>query len=186
MSKKTIFSVIFLIIFGILSIWAFMISKNIMGNTKITEENSEIDEQITLQELIIIETKDGRKFWEIYADSGQFDKGTEKATLNNISGNFYRDGKVVLSVTSPTAIYDSDKKEIKLKGGAQGANNKNIYIKAEEIRWAGAKDEIHATGNVKIIRGDQVMTISDKSTFDTDFTSLKLSGEANTYVFSLQ
>lgn len=173
-------------VFGILCIWAFAVSNSIMGESKITESESDEQEQIAIRELIITETKDGKKFWEVYADTGNFDKGNNEAVLNNISANFYKDEAVVLSVASPVAVYDSEKKEITLKGGAQGANNKNIYIKAEEIRWAGSKDEILAKGNVKIIRQDQVMTVSDKSLFDTDFTNLEISGDANTYVYCLE
>jgi len=185
MTKKIIFSLVLLAIFGILSIWAFVISKNIMGDTQVSGKNTSSEEQITMQELIITETKEGKKFWEVYADTGRFDKETEKAVLNNISANFYKKEEVVLSVAAPVAEYDSEKKEIRLKGGAEGANNKDIYIKADEICWTGSKDEIRAKGNVKIIRNDQVMTVSDESSFDTDFTNLKISGDANTYVFSL-
>ncbi len=185
MTKRTIFSLILLFIFGILSIWAFVMSRNIMGSTKIAQKDSGAQEQVTLRELIIIETKNGKKFWEVYADSGRLDKLTDKAVLNNISANFYKEGEVILSVASPVAVYSSEEKEIRLKGGAEGANNKDVYIKADEICWAGSKDRIQAKGNVKIIRNDQVMTVSDESSFDTDFTNLKISGDANTYVYSL-
>ncbi len=186
MTKRTIFSLIFLVIFGVLSIWAFVMSQSIMGNTKISRKESNVEEQITLRELIIIETKDGKKFWEVYADSGRFDKENEKAVLSNIAANFYKDDEIILSVTSPEAVYNSENKEIRLKGGAEGANNKDIYIKADEICWTGSKDRILARGNVKIIRNEQVMTVSDESSFDTDFTNLKISGDSNTYVYSFR
>ena len=185
MTKRSIFSLIFLAIFGILSTWAFIVSKNIMGEINIADNSPQADEQVDLRELIITETKEGKKFWEIYADSGHYNNGTEKAVLKNISGNFYKEGNVVLSVASPVAVYDSEKKEIRLKGGAEALNDKDIYIEAEEICWAGAKDKINARGDVKIIRNKQVMTVSDESSFDTDFTNLKITGDANTYVFSL-
>ena len=184
MTKKTTFSLILLAVFSILSICAFIVSKNIMKDINVSGHNSKSDEQVGLKELIITETRDGQKFWEVYADSGHYNNGTNVAVLNNITGNFYKEGKVVLSVASPIAVYDSDKKEITLKGGARAANDKDIYISADEICWAGANDEIKARGNVKIIRDNQVMTISNESSFDTGFTNLKISGDANTYVFS--
>ena len=72
-----------------------------------------------------------------------------------------------------------------MKGGAEAATNKEIFIEADEICWTGSKDNINANGNVKIIRDNQVMTVSDKSSFDTDFTNLEISGDSNTYVYSL-
>ncbi len=184
MTKKTIFSLILLAVFGILSIFAFIVSKNIMKDINMSAHNPTSDEQITLKELIITETKEGQKFWEVYADSGYYNNGTDIAVLKNITGNFYKDGKIILSVASPIAVYNRKKKEITLKGGARAANDKGIYIKAEEICWTGANDEIKARGNVKIIRNNQVMTVSDESSFDTGFTNLEISGNANTYVFS--
>lgn len=185
MTKKSIVCIILLAIFGILGIGAYIMSKNIMGDIKITGEDAAIGEEMTLKELVITETKDGQKFWEIYADSGYYNKETDTAILSNIAGNFYKEKDVVLSVTSPTAVYNSDKKQITLQNGAKAATNKNIYIEAEEICWTGSKDLIKASGNVRIIRDNQVMTISDKSAFDTDFTNLEISGDSNTYVFSL-
>ncbi|HSA06309.1 MAG TPA: LPS export ABC transporter periplasmic protein LptC [Candidatus Gastranaerophilales bacterium] len=185
MTKKTFFSVILLLVFGILTLWAFWISKSIMGVNNIVNNEPEIDEKVTLKELVITETKDGKKFWEVYADSGDYLKQNNQATLHNITGNFYKDDEIVLSVASPLAVYNNEKKEIKLKGGVEAANNSGIYIKADEICWIGTTDEIKAKGNVKIIREDQVMTESEESTFNTDFTNLKISGNSNTYVFSL-
>ncbi len=185
MSKRSLFSLILLGILGILSIWAFIISKNIMRDIKLSEGKTLAGEEINMEELIITETKNGEKFWEVYADSGYYDNETNIAILKDITGNFYKEGEVNLSVASPIANYDSDKKQIILKGGAQAVNINDVYIKAEEICWTGSKNEIEARGNVRIIREENVLTVSDRSVFDTDFTNLKISGDSNTYVFSL-
>ncbi|NLF83590.1 MAG: hypothetical protein GX568_06370, partial [Candidatus Gastranaerophilales bacterium] len=68
----------------------------------------------------------------------------------------------------------------------EAMNDKNVYLKADEVSWKGAKNNIVASGNVKIIRENQVMTVSDKSVFNTDFSNLEISGNSNTYVFSLK
>ncbi len=184
MSKKTFFSLLVLAVMGILSIWAFVMSKNMIGQIEISDSEKLGDEQISIKELVITETKDGKKFWEVYADSGQYNNGNNIALLYNIVGNFYQEGNVVLSVVSPKAEYNNDTKEIKLFGGAEAANNKNVFLNAREIRWAGSKNEITAAGNVKIIKEDEgIMTISDKSIFDTDFKNIQLSGDASTYVY---
>ncbi|OGI03366.1 MAG: LPS export ABC transporter periplasmic protein LptC [Candidatus Melainabacteria bacterium GWF2_37_15] len=183
MTKKSIFSLLILVILGTLSIWAFLFSKSLMGNVHISEEESVGDEQVAIKELVITETKNGQKFWEVYAETGHYDNGNNIAVLKNIAGNFYKDDGVVLSVQSPEATFNKDNKEIKLQGGAQAANNKGVYIRADEICWTGSKDEVTAKGNVKIIKEDGLMTVSDESSFDTDFTNLKLSGNVNSYVF---
>ncbi len=71
-----------------------------------------------------------------------------------------------------------------MQNGAHAANNKNIVISAEEIRWIGTEDKIVAKGNVKIIKDAELLTTSDGSSFNTNFSNLKLTGNANTYVYS--
>ncbi len=173
-----------LAVLGILSIWAFIFSKNLMGDIKISEGEALGDEQVAIKELVITETKHGEKFWEVYADSGRYNNGNNIAVLQNITGNFYRNKRVVLSVISPKAEYNNNTKQVKLYGGAEAANNTDVYLNADEIIWTGSKNEITARGNVKIIKEkDGIMTISHESSFDTDFTNIKLSGDASTYVY---
>lgn len=187
MNKRAIFSIIFLVAVIILSLWAFIMSGNILKKTEVAEKNdSGISEEVTLRELVITETREGKKFWEVYADSGRYDNGSNVAILKNITGNFYDGDKVILSLASPTATYDNNTKEIKLQGGVEAMNDKNVYLRADEVSWKGAKNNIVASGNVKIIRENQVMTVSDKSVFNTDFSNLEISGNSNTYVFSLK
>ncbi len=187
MSKKTLTSIIILGVLTILSIWVFFSDSsekiNVNTDKASSEKQTTEKENVTVSDLIITETNLGKKFWEVVAESGDYDKGTSKAILKNIKGNFYKNDIVVLSVEAPLAIYDSEKKEVILKNGAKAANNKNVLITAREIRWAGTTDTITATGNVKITQEDKLLTTSDKSVFNSDFTNLKLSGNSSSYVY---
>jgi len=188
MSKKTLISIIILSVLTILSLWVFFFDsgeKNIkpLKEEKPSSIKNADKEQVKVLDLIITETNEGKKFWEVIAVSGNYDKSLEKITLQNIKGNFYKNDVVVLSVAAPVAIYDSAKKEVTLKNGAKAANNKNVLITAREIRWAGTTDMITATGNVKITQDNKMITTSDKSVFNTDFTNLKLIGNSNSYVY---
>lgn len=184
MNKKSIISLLILLILGGLSVGAFFTSRNIMGKTAVIQPETEGDERINIKELVILETKEGKKFWEIYADSGKYNNGNNIAILENIICNFYIEDKVVLSVSAPNAEYNYNTKEVKVYGGAKAANDKNVYITADVINWTGSKDKVTANGNVKIIKeNDGLMTVSQKASFDTDFTSMELSGDASTYVY---
>lgn len=186
MSKKTLISIIILCVLTILSVWVFFSDSG--ENVKLnTEKSSSVkkteEEKVKVSDLIITETNEGKKFWEVVAASGNYDKGVDIITLKNIKGNFYKNNTVVLSVEAPLAIYNSVKKEVVLKNGARAANNKNVLITAGEICWAGKTDTITATGNVKIVQDDKMLTTSDKSVFNSSFTRMKLSGNSNSYVY---
>lgn len=188
MSKKILVPIIILSVLSILSMWIFFTDSSGKVKVEVNSDNKSTEkvienEKVKVSDLIIIETNEEKKIWEIVAESGTYDKAMDKATLNNIKGNFYKNDEVVLSVEAPLAIYDSANKEVTLKNGATAANNKNVRVTANEINWAGQNKIITATGNVKINQDDKMLTTSDKSVFNTDFTYLKLSGNSNSYVF---
>jgi len=185
MQKKTLIPVIILSALVLLSIWVFFSNDGEAPPVpeKQTLAQQENSEKAVVKDIIITETNEGKKFWDVVADSGEYDKTSSATTLYNINGNFYKDGKVVLSVQAPVAIYNSEKKEVILKNGAKAANNKNVIITAKQICWAGTTDTITATGNVKIVQDDKMMTTSDKSVFDSEFTYLNLDGNSDSYVY---
>jgi LPS export ABC transporter protein LptC len=185
MSPKTLFSILIIIILFSLSSWAYFASKNFLKTSGAYQEkkSSPQDEEVSIKDLVITETKDGEKFWEIYAVSGEYTSTVNEANLKNILGNFYKGGKIVMSVKSPNAFYNSSKKEIILTGGVTAANDKNVLITAQQICWTGSNDKITAKGNVKITKGKELLTTSNESVFDTDFTYLKISGNSSTYVY---
>lgn len=186
MSKKTLISIIILAVLTLLSLWVFFSDspeKVDLPENNSSETQKVEDEKVKIKDLIIIETKEGKKIWEVYATAGNYEKSMERIILDDIKGNFYKDNKVVLSVEAPLAVYNSAKKEIILKNGARAANNKNVLVTAKEICWAGTTDLITATGNVKITQDDKMMTTSDKSIFNSDFTNLKIIGNSNSYVY---
>lgn len=168
----------------ILGIWAFITASNITRDVKLASNELDAEaDKAKIEELIITETRDGEKFWEVYANSGQYDGNKKGARLTEVKGNFYKEGKVVLSFDAPEALYIEQNKEIKLTGGSRAATNEAIYITADEISWTGNKDEITATGNVKILKSKDFLIKSDKSTFNTDFTNLKVMGNSQTNVY---
>jgi len=186
MSKKNLISVFILLFLTILSVWVFFSNspqKVEIKPQKVSVEKKPEDETVKASNLVITETKEGKKFWEVCAESGNYTKSAQQIILKNINGNFYKDNEVVLSVKAPYAIYDSVKRKVIMKNGAKAANNKNVIINAEEICWMGATGQITATGRVKIIQSDKILTTSDKSIFNSDFTNLKLIGNSNSYVY---
>jgi len=186
MSKKTLISISILCALTILSVWVFFSDsgeKVKLNTEKPSAVKNTEEEKVRVSDLIITETTEGKKFWEIIATNGDYDKNSDTITLKSVKGNFYKNDIVVLSVEAPLALYNSAKKEVILKNGARAANNKNVLITAKEICWAGKTDTITAKGNVKIVQGDKLKTLSDKSIFNSDFTNLKLSGNSSSYVY---
>ena len=183
MSRKSIILTVIIGGLAILGILAFNISSNITRDLNLLTDESNDGQRANIEELVITETRDGQKHWEVYANSAQYDNSKNMAVLTDVKGNFYKEGKVILSFDAPVATYNAKIKEIVLTGGSRAATDNDILITAEEISWTGSKDEITAKKNVKIRRADELYVTSDESSFNTDFTKLKLRGNslANVY-----
>lgn len=187
MSKKLIISISIIAALVILSVWAFGVSSEITSKLEMAQEqNHNVEEKVNVEELIITETREGKKFWEVYATSGRYENDSNQAILSDIIGNFYKDNKVVMSFKAPKALYNEKKKEIILSGGAYAATADKINIFSNNLKWSSNKDEIYANGNVKIKKDNDFISTGDGSVFNTDFTKFKISGNSQTNVYLKQ
>jgi LPS export ABC transporter protein LptC len=147
---------------------------------KAVENQPIIDENAAVQELVLTESKNGKKFWELYASSGNYDTASEQVNLKNVKGNFYKNNKVVLSFDSPFATYYDKNKEVKLYGGARVATDKKIYITAKELYWKGKDELIIAKKNVKIRKSSELLVTGNESHYSIKLAKIKMIGRVNT------
>ena len=78
--------------------WAFLSAALITSNYTRAQLKGTPDEQkVDAEGIIITETKDGNKYFEIYGETGHYSNDHSIATLNNVIGNFYKDNKVAMS-----------------------------------------------------------------------------------------
>jgi len=181
MSKKLVISLSIITAITILSFWAFFVSKNMTKNVvKQDEVQSISDENLNVKEMVLTESKDGKKYWELYAVSGEYDSATNQVHLKNVKGNFYKNDKVVLSFDSPFATYYDRDKDVKLSGGARAATENKILVTAREIYWKGKNDEISAKGNVKIRRETGLLVTGECAVFSTKLSRIKMIGKVTT------
>jgi len=184
MSKKSIISAIIITILVILSAVTFTMSYNITKEVSTPKPQAKAaDEKVKVDELVITETKSGKKDWEIYAKTGTYDNAMSKVLLNGIIGNFYKDGKIIMSFASPQGTYEGKTKAVTLTGGASVATDCKVIITSDKIYWAGNNGEIHALGNVIIRKNGDITTHSDKSVFTTDFSKFKIMGNAKSEMY---
>ncbi len=188
MSKKLILSIAMIIVLLVSSVWAFILSKRMTAGLKfdfdVLNLNEQNSEKVNIKNLLITETKEYQKYWEVFATAGNFDSLQSNAKLKEINGNFYKNNKVILSFKAPKAIYNRKSREVTLIGGVQAATDNNVYITADKMTWIGDKKEIEAEGNVFVNQNDTFITNSDNAIFDVAFTRFRVYGQAQTRVFN--
>ena len=87
-NKQKIYIIAFTAIVIIL-LWSFFSAKLLTSglNRKDISQNED-NQQAVVEGIILTETKDEEKYWEIYGDTGVYDSKQEVATLNGVLAGF--------------------------------------------------------------------------------------------------
>ena len=103
--KKAMLIVMSVIVFGM--VWAFISAGIITSNFNRSQiKGNENEQKVDAKGIIITETKEGSKYFEIYGETGHYSNDHSIATLNNVVGNFYKDNEVAMSFQSSKGTYD--------------------------------------------------------------------------------
>ena len=92
MQKRTKFSIIFIITLFILITVAFIFAGKWTRDFQEFLTSHGSVEHATVRDVVITETKDGIKDWEVYAAMAEYDNDNVTATMHDIVGNYYKNG----------------------------------------------------------------------------------------------
>lgn len=185
LSKKKIYFIVFLSIAILCTagfLWAWFVTRDIRKNVSGALNQSQ---KVIVKNLILTETKEQKKYWELYAKTGAYESSSKVVILTEIIGNFYdKDNNVALSFESPLGTYKDLTKTVTLQGETLIVSKDGSSILADKIEWGGKNSDIIATGNVRIKRNKELATISEKAVFNSDLTFFKIIGNSKTMLFS--
>lgn len=184
LNKKKIYTGIFLAVFGVCLfgfIWSWVVTKDIRSNS-ISDEVK--NRRVSVNNLVLTETKDEKVYWELYAKKGSYESGSRLVILENAMGNFYnKENEVVLSVESNRGTYKEDEKIITLEGDTLIVAKEGYSIRADKIVWKGRDEDIEAFGNVVVKSNDMFEARSEKAIFNYDFTKFRIEGKCQSSIF---
>lgn len=185
MKKRNIFYICLAILVVIGLIWAFIAGQMITKSFKKDILTNALQKQkITVHGLIVTETKDSEKYWEIYAEEGHYDSNDKVVLLHNIFGNFYKNGEVVMSFKSDKGTLTETTKKVVLYQNSLLVYKTGEYLYADKITWQGKDEEIKASGNVVMEQKDKVRLHADSASLSADWKDLKVKGNVKTELFS--
>ena len=181
--KKRTYITIACTLIGIL-LWAFISAKVITHDFNRQLVSTEGDnQQATVQGVILTETKDKVKYWEIYGETGKWDSHNGVAQLDNVIGNFYKDDKVSMSLESSKGTYDSKNKIITLYEKTFIVMDGGITLNADKLTYVDSKTPIIAEGHVKITKDNKLLSTADKITISPGYESFKIEGNTQSKVY---
>ena len=144
-------------------LWAFLsaliITRNFNREQLVGTENKQ---ELDVQSVILVETKNDEKYWEIYAKSGSYDSDNKIAFLNNVTGNFYKDNEVSMSFESAKGSYNETKQEIILYDNIHIVIQDGTSLFCDTLVWSGSDNDITVDGHVKIVKDNQLLSTAEK------------------------
>ncbi len=131
----------------------------------------------SLKNSVIQREKDGKKLWEFTVAEVINDKAANKAILKGVKGKVYRNDGSYLDIVADGGSALLDSNNFALEGNVQAALSSGGKLLADKVSWEQSKEEITASGNVKLYK-DEWFASADKAITTSAFKKLKLAGNA--------
>ena len=166
-------------------LWAFISAGVITSNFNRSQLQTDQDRQEALiKGIILTETKDEKKYWEIYGETGNYDSKNGVAMLNNLVGNFYNDkNEVSMSFKSSKGTYNSEKGDITLYDHTVIALKNGIILKADKLHWLNSQSPIVADGHIEILKDNSLHSTANKIEISPNYDSFKIMGNTVSKVY---
>ena len=165
-------------------VWAFVSAAFITQSfQKKARENKLDNKKVFVEDLLITETKDGKKYWEIYADKGYYEDSNKIAYVADSIGNFYKDDEVIASFKSPKAKINSETGSVIMYDRSKLMYKDFTSIIADEFTYEGEDKPIHAKGNVVIENPGKLYITGDNAVLTNNMTKFTMRGRVNTKIY---
>ncbi len=173
-----------LTLIGIL-LWAFISAGIITHNFNRSQVAGQQDRQEALiNGIILTETKNDHKYWEIYGETGSYSSDNSIALLDNCIGNFFdENNEVSMSFESTKGTYNSKKTQIILYKDTHIVIKDGTSLEADRVVWSGNDQPVIATGNVRITRNNQFLATADSVEISPDYERFKIQGKAVSKIY---
>lgn len=128
----------------------------------------------------ISDEKNGKKIWEVSAETMEVDIDTQDAALTNMVARFYTEDGKTIEVKAPRATYTAKKKYLECLDGITGSGSDGEKIKCDKIEWQADNSRLALVGNAELEREkDQLKAKGDKIESTDNFNRFKIEGHAH-------
>jgi len=101
----------------------------------------------------LISTVHGVKRWELFSDTAKVFQGTKKAFADQIYAQYYKEGRVISTLTAERAIIDTESNATQAQGHVELIVENGSKLETEDLQWDPATDQIRAEGPVHVYKG---------------------------------
>ncbi len=181
--KKRSYLIAVLAVIFVMS-WAFISAGVITCNFNRAQlKGNENEQKVDAAGIIITETKDGTKYFEIYGETGHYSNDHSVATLNNVIGNFYKDNEVAMSFQSSKGTYDEKSGVITLYENTYIVLQDETSLNTDKLTWSGSDKETVAEGHVLIRKKNEMVATAEKGVIGVGYEKFKIIGKTQTKIY---
>lgn len=90
------------------------------------------------------EEKNGQLIWSVKAEKISVDQVTKVVTLENVTGTFHKDGKI-LTVKAPKGVVSKDHGQITLSGGIEATSSTGATLRTEGLEYRSKEQLFKST-----------------------------------------
>lgn len=181
--KQKAYLIVFLAVIVVL-MWAFISAGVITHNfNRNILNDSANNQELEVRDMILTESKDGQKMWEIYGETGSYSNDHKTATLHNLIGNFYKENSINMSIQARKGIYDETTHNIDLYDDIFVVLENDITVIADHIKYFSETKIIEADGNVKINQKGAFVSTAEKAVVNPTFDVFRIQGHAVTKIY---
>ena len=183
-NKKNIAMIVGFLAIIILCTWAFVSAGTITKSfkTKIIEQTYK-NKEANIESLLVTETKDGEKLFELYAEKGRYTDTDNIVLLLDLIGNFYDNNKVKASFKADQGTYNTTTKQIILKENVLIVYEDGINISTDMLIYSGKKEDILAKGNVRIEKPNEAVIMGSDAVLEGDHSDFHIKGRTKTQFY---
>lgn len=125
----------------------------------------------------IVEEQDGKKLWELSAETIEADANGKVVYLNNLKGIFYQENGSKMDIVAKRAVLDTKTHDISMQGDITATASDGAVFTAAEARWFGEPKGFTGTGGISLIRNGTIIT-GDNIITDANLEKVKVYGKA--------
>lgn len=177
MKKTSYLAIACVILFVAGGIYYFVKEEPFTSPSPKQEMNSEPASKPAFIGTSLIEEQNGKRIWELTADSIEMDPNTKQATFIHVTGIFYQDNGGTIQLVAPQAVMDTQTKSIVLNGSVQAVASDGTAFSSQEARWDGENRRFYASGSVTVTKDDTVIT-GNQLESDANMEKIKVQGNA--------
>lgn len=125
----------------------------------------------------IVEEKNGKKVWELNAESIEADPAGKIVYLKKVKGIFYQDQGGTLDIVAQEGVLDTKTHDITLQGDIKATSSEGAVFTAPQGVYNEQTKIFSGIGGITLTKGDTVIT-GDKIDADVSTEKVKIQGSA--------